>query len=79
MANGQGEAELSAVTTEECAVIIIARLGGIEIVCDDEMTDTRPTPECIADTAKRIVRIAVDAYIELPEGVKVQPVDGDDD
>lgn len=59
-------------------MIIIARLGGIEIVADDEMTDTRPTPECIADTAKRLARIALDTYIDLPEGTKAPVVEGDD-
>jgi hypothetical protein len=59
-------------------MIIIARMGGIEIMCDDEMTDTRPTPECIADTAKRLAAVALDTYLALPEGTKVTN-DGDDD
>lgn len=60
-------------------MIIIARLGGIEIIADDERTDQTPTPEWIEDTAKRVARVAVDSYLTLPEGVKVQTADEDDD
>lgn len=59
-------------------MIIIARLGGIEILADDEMTETRPTPECIGDTAKRLAEIALDTYIALPEGTKAAVTEDDD-
>ena len=59
-------------------MIVIARLGGVEIIADDERTDQTPTPEWIEDTAKRVARVAVDAYVSLPDGVTVQPVEDDD-
>lgn len=43
-------------------MIIVARMGGIEITADDEMTHTRPTPEAIEDTAHRLARIALETY-----------------
>jgi hypothetical protein len=60
-------------------VIIIARLGGVELIADDERTDQTPTPEWIEDTAKRVSRVALETYLALPEGVKVQPVADEDD
>ena len=60
-------------------MIIIARLGGIEIIADDERTDQTPTPEWIEDTAKRVARIAADTYTSLPDGVTVTASDEDDD
>ena len=60
-------------------MIVICRLGGIEIIADDERTDQTPTPEWIEDTAKRVARVAVDAYVSLPEGVHVTPATDEDD
>ena len=60
-------------------MIIIARLGGVEIIADDERTDQTPTPEWIEDTAKRVARVAQDTYIALPDTVRVVPVTDEDD
>ena len=62
-------------------MIIIARLGGVEIIADDERTDQTPTREWIEDTAIRVARIAKDTYLSLPEGVIAQAavLDEDDD
>jgi hypothetical protein len=59
-------------------MILIVRMGGVEIVCDDEMDETRPTPECTGDLAKRIAAIVLDTYSALPDAVKV-PADADTD
>jgi len=61
-------------------VIIIARLGGVEIFADDERTDQTPTPEWISDCARRLARIACDTYMALPDGATLPvAVDEDDD
>ena len=60
-------------------MIVIARMGGIEIIADDERTDQTPTPEWIEDTAKRVARVAFDTYTSLPDGVTVAPTPDEDD
>ena len=60
-------------------MIIIARLGGVEIFADDERTDQTPTPEWCEDMAIRIARVAKDTYLALPEGVIAQAATPDED
>jgi hypothetical protein len=60
-------------------VIIIARLGGVELIADDERTDQTPTPEWIADCARRLARTALDTYIALPEGATISPTPDEDE
>ena len=47
---------------------MIIRLGladGEYVMCDDEITESRPTPEWIEDTANRLRRTFNDMHIEL--------------
>ena len=60
-------------------MIIIARLGGVELIADDERTDQTPTPEWCEDMAIRIARVAAATYTSLPDNVIIQPVTVDED
>lgn len=43
-------------------MIISVRVGDVEVGADDEMTDSRPTPELTEDTARRLMRVAIRSY-----------------
>lgn len=49
------------------AIIILARIGGIEMVFDDEQPGIHATPEQVEDIAHRLGRQAVEVYNMLPD------------
>lgn len=56
-------------------MILIARIGGIEMVCDDDQPGIHATPEAIEDIAHRIGRQAVEVYNMLPDSSPVEPAE----
>lgn len=54
-------------------MILIARIGGIEIVFDDELPGINHTPEQIEEVAHRLGRQAVEMYNMLPDPAAADP------
>ena len=60
-------------------MIFRASINDMDVLLDDEITDSRPTPECAADYLHRCVEQVVALYSSLPDAEPAAHTASEDD